>query len=69
MNSFTRTITEKGFRDSLVYKGSVYIKRYEKDATGWTGLDEGWESEDLPDDLVSALEGNDELEIMNALAR
>ncbi|ATF13552.1 hypothetical protein A616_16680 [Brevibacillus brevis X23] len=67
MNSFTKTITPKGFTESLVYKGSVYAKRYEKDEFGWTGIDQAWEFEDLPDELIEALNYGDENEIMDAL--
>lgn len=34
MNIFTKTTTPKGFTESLVYKGKVYVKRYEKDSFG-----------------------------------
>ncbi|MGV2886080.1 hypothetical protein [Paenibacillus taichungensis] len=67
MNSFTRTISPDGFTEKLVYEGKVYEKRYKKDESGWTGLDKAWDLEDLPDNLVSALEDNDELDIMEAL--
>ncbi|MFF0828822.1 hypothetical protein ACFYU8_18645 [Brevibacillus sp. NPDC003359] len=68
MNTFTKTITPNGFTESLVYQGKVYVKRYERDQTGWVGLDADWDSEDLPDELVSALEEKDEQEIMDALS-
>ncbi|RRJ54740.1 hypothetical protein EHV15_34660 [Paenibacillus oralis] len=69
MNSFTRTITPNGFTEKLVYEGKVYEKRYVKDKSGWTGLNKAWDLENLPDDLIWALKGNEELEIMEALAR
>ncbi|MEC0225925.1 hypothetical protein [Paenibacillus alba] len=68
MNSFTRTITSVGMTEALVYKGNTYVKRYEKDDSGYHGLDKSWEYEtDLPDDVVEALEDGDQLVIMDAL--
>lgn len=67
MNSFTKTITPKGFTESLVYKGSIYVKRYEQDEFGWTGLDQAWEFENLPEELIEALEYGDDIAIMEAL--
>lgn len=67
MNSFTKTITPKGFTESLVYKGNVYVKRYEKDESGWIGLDQAWGFENLPDEIIEALDDGDEIAIMEAL--
>ncbi len=69
MNTFTLEITPEGFTETLVYKGKTYTKRYKKDGSGWRGLDKAWEyTEGIPDDLAEALEGDDECEIMDALA-
>ncbi|TVX85613.1 hypothetical protein [Paenibacillus agilis] len=68
MNSFTVTITPGGFTESLVYNGAVIIKRYERDETGWTGVDLAWDCEDLPAELIDALEERDEIAIMDVLS-
>ncbi len=68
MNTFTRTITPSGMTESLTYEGNVYVKRYEKDDGGYTGLDRAWEyEEDLPEHIIEALEEGDCLAIMDAL--
>lgn len=66
-NQYTMVLTKEGFIERLIYQGHVYIKRYQKDTTGYHGLDKGWEFDDLPDEIIEALETRDPLEIMSCI--
>lgn len=66
-NQYNLYVTEEGFIESLYYQGKAYLKRYQKDATGYIGLDKAWEYESLPDELIEALDSRDPLEIMNLI--
>lgn len=66
-NQYTLQVTETGFIESLIYQGHAYIKRYQKDSTGYHGLDQGWEHDNLPDELIEALQTRDPAEIMNCI--
>lgn len=67
VNSFTTRVTSKGFVETLVYEGKTITKRYKKDEIGWEGVDLAWEYEDLPDELIEALDDRDIMNIMEAL--
>lgn len=65
---FTIQITADGFTETLIFNGQTYVKRYKKDKHGWEGLDRTWEDENLPSQLIYALEERDPLEIMDVLS-
>ncbi|WP_028547218.1 hypothetical protein [Paenibacillus taiwanensis] len=66
-NTFKTEITSDGYVETLVWQGKEYTKRYVRTEYGSRGLDQSFEYEMLPDNLIEALEGGEVLDIMDAL--
>lgn len=67
MNKFTIECTENGFIETLEHNGETIVKKYNRDKWGYEGENQSWEYEDLPSELIGALEDRDMLSIMDAL--
>lgn len=67
MNKFTIEFTNLGFKEILEYQGETIVKNYVKDEWGYSGENRAWEYEDLPDELIEAIEDGDDLALMDAL--
>jgi hypothetical protein len=68
VNKFIREITETGFMETLELNGKVIKKEYKRTDDGYIGQNQSWDLEDdLPEEVIVALEHGDEIEIMDVL--
>lgn len=68
-NSFEIKYTASGFTEKLNFYGKTIEKTYLITPYGYRGQDRAWEYENLPDDMIEALESGDQLLIVDALER
>ncbi|WP_277376162.1 hypothetical protein [Paenibacillus polymyxa] len=67
-SEFTVQYTPEGFIETLLYKGKIIQKRYERTDTGYCGLNLAWiDEEDIPMEVRECLFARNDSDIMSVL--